>query len=77
MLLHLLNGVLQEEQADKKAISTLRDLCGFGFEGSSVCLMFGVCRQVGQFKDFFFLNHSFALQREVSIFLQWHLFTND
>lgn len=38
----------------KKAISTLRDLCGFGFEESSVCLMFGVCRQVGQFEDFFF-----------------------
>lgn len=77
LLLHLLNGVLQEEQADKKAISTLRGLCRFGLVESSVCLMFGVCRQVGQFEDFFFSNHSFALQREVSIFLQWHLFTND
>lgn len=62
-LLRLPDNVVQEEHADIKAISTLRDLCGLGFVGSSACLMFEVLRQLGQFEDFFFLNPSFALER--------------
>lgn len=63
MPLRLPNGVPQEEQADIKAISTLRDLCGFGFVGSSACLMFGVCNNWTDLKTFFFLDPSFAIER--------------
>lgn len=73
-MLRLPNGVLQEEQADIKAISTLRDLCGFGFVGSSACLMFGVCNNWADLKTFFFFRSQFCL-REKFLFSYNYIFS--